>query len=248
MAGRKRRKNLGLGEAIEDLTLHHYQQAWQHVLGGAPRAQICRLVGITQAQLHHMWQSGLVARGPHPAQPSFEVRLAEHLAAVHSAGTDAAMLVAAKGVRVLDKGLSNAERANDIAEMVLVYQEDAIRAEMAKPVEERAKLPEILIGEAGRRLLAVLHRYADIRSATSAFEKMFGMNLTELLAHKEALPERTIDAEAREKLPAAITLREEMGGSGKGAYFTEVAKTFDGWTEEELAAFVESGAEPARKG
>lgn len=254
MAGRNKRRGLLAGEAIEDLTLQHYERAWELVQGKAPRSQILRLVPLTGSQLHFMWTQGLPGRkGRYPDQPSFERRIAEQLAALRSAGAAAATEVAIKGVRVLAQTFENAEVANEIAGMLLAYQRDAMRealaAEMAKPPAERrsSAIEAAVLGEEARALLRTMQRWADARSPTMAFGKMFGLDLTKLV-EMEMLPTGVIDTEAREKLPAAYTLREEMGGAaGQGVVNAEIAKQFDGWTEEELEAYIAGMGEPARK-
>jgi hypothetical protein len=255
MAGRQRRRSLALvGERIEDLTIAHYERAWELIQGKAPRAQVLRLVPLTGSQLHHMWTTGLAGRkGRYPDQPSFELRIAEQLAALRAAGAAAATEVAIKGVRVLAQTFENAEIANEIANMLLVYERDALReaiaVEMAKPPGERSRalIEEAMLGEEARLVLRTMQRWADARGPTMAFGKMFGLDLTKL-AEKEMLPLGVIDAEAREKLPASQTLREEMGGAaGTGVVNAEIAKQFDGWTEEELEAYLADMGEPARK-
>ena len=240
MARKKRRRFVPVGEAVEDLTIHHYERAWELVQGKASRSQVLRLVPLTGPQLHHLWTQGLPARkGRYPAQPSFELRIAEQMAELRSAAAEAAAEVSIKGVRVLSQTLDNADRANRIAEMLLTYQEHLLTAELAKEPEERAHPKTLTLGEEGIALLRALRPWADVRVPTAAFGRMFGQDLTQIV-QSEMLPTGVIDTDAREKLPAAQTMRPEMGA-------VEGAGDFDDWTDEELEAFADTGVEPTGK-
>lgn len=245
MAGRKKR---GLpGETPDDLTIDHYQRACHHFIGGSTPNQICRLVGLSRSQLHHLWTFGLRSRGRVAAQPPIMVWIAEQLAATRVAGAQAAAEVSVRGVRVLGQAFEIAERAQAIVDMLLRLQQERLEAELAKPVDQRLTSPTAILSSEAMALLRTLRGYADVSRPTAAFRNLFDSHPVDPMAYRQTLPTDALDTEAREKLPAALALLDELGGSSQAAFMAEVAKEMQGWTTEELDEYAKGGPEPAAK-
>ena len=241
MAGKKRRT-----ATASRLTIAHYEQAWKFYLASKTPSQICSLVGITRAQLHQLVHEGLPKRGDVPAQPSFHLLLSEQVAKARVAGVEAAMEVSVRGVRVLSEAFANAERAQTLATMLLEFQKERIEEELSKPKDKRQDLHNVVFTERTLRLLRTLYRYADLRGPALAFRSIYNAHATDAPAQHEDLPKGTIDVEAQDKLPAAIAMLEEVGGSQADVMRAEMARQLEGWTEEEMLAYATTGAEPAK--
>jgi hypothetical protein len=247
MAGRKKQ---AIDHAVvRDLPLTTYLKARDLVATGKTQAEVCRLCQISGPEYWHMWRNGFPARGGQGAQPSFEAYLSEHLVATRRAGQQAAETVGVRGVLVLSKQVENARLAQEIAEMVLQCQREKLAEWLAHPTP-RPPIAEYMVGEEAERLLRTLHRWGDLTKPATAFDRLYNLNVGEHWSTRgDELP--VVDASAKERMPAALSSREEVtgGDAGKTYQLVEAAKTFDGWTDEEVEAYITSGGavEPVGK-
>lgn len=243
----KRRNKLLHGEGIEHLTVHHYTEGWKLYAAGAMAGQICRAINVNNKQLMHMVKEGLPARGRRAAQPSYEYMALEEIASSRISGAQAGAVLSVRSVAVFGQQVENAKCAGDIAAMVLQLQREALIAELQKPVIDR-NLEKATIPEKLQSMLRSVRPFTDLRPAAQAFRAMYDAHPVEQMHHRHTVPTEPIDVEARPKLPAALAFMEEVVGDGAATVFVhELTKLMEGWTEDEMVHYAQTGEEPQRK-
>jgi hypothetical protein len=248
MARRGRKRDVIDHAPVRDLALEDYLRARDMVAAYKSQPEITRVCEITGPQYFHMWRHGFPARASHEAQPSFESFLAAQASAMQKAGNDAAEAVGGRGVQVLGLEVANSHTANRMAEMVMRDVEERMAAEMLKPMAVR-DLASVMPAESTTRFLSALSKWSSLTRAAAAFDRLYGTRLGGAWTRDGKDPIDTT-ATARELMPAALSSREEVvgGDAGKTYQLVEAAKTFDGWTQEEIDRYADNEEEPPGKG
>lgn len=237
------------GTTPADLTIAQYREAWDLFQSGHGPRQIRRLIGLTGPQFAALYTVGLPSRGNRAAQPSFERRLSDELAAVATEAKDAGKAVSSRGVRVLSNAMENAESATIVVRAIMRLTAERVHAALAMPEDKRPHPDDLMPSEHMLKVLRVLRLYQDASRPALAYRLIYGDGVSINPATRAVLDipnrgERLAGAGVAQ-LPAALAMLDEMMGEGTADRVSEeIAAEIAKWSHDQLAHFATTGEEP----
>lgn len=258
MAGRKKRwrgKDIALaGTQIHHLNTDQYNQAWVLFAAGTTLNQICRIVGLTNAQLNALIYEGLPPRGGRRTRlQSFEERLAEEQAAIRSEAIEAGKGISHVGVKVLEGAMKNSQSAQFLIDKILTMTQENLEWLETMPPADRPPLRSVLPDAHTIYVLRALRQIGrGYRDAAMAYRMIYDDPVAVHPATRSALDlvgrkskQQAIPGAGKDSLPAALAfLAEAVGDKEAELYMEAMLRDVQKWTPEQLERFAETGEEP----
>jgi hypothetical protein len=230
------------GSRIEDLRVEDYTDGWTLFDSGVSARTIAEALGLTMAQVKHLYTSGL--RVGDIDLPSFKRRRA-----MEEAGK--AAQAGAVGERV----------ASRAGEALVMASDNAKTAAMAIRLILALRMKDLRAGTDGftsADLMAIrtLRHLQDVSRPAAAYALVFGHHPSASRALMAA--EALVSAQAGSRrggaveqdpgsIPAAIALMTEKAGATAAVRLKEdIISTMSDWTPEQLLHYAETGEEPGK--
>lgn len=235
----------------DDITPLQYKRGWELVSTWHTTQQVLGATGLTRPQLAWLMKVGDEARG----MPSYQALLAEQQAEIRGRAKDAAALVGASALEVLEEAVEVTKLGQRTAKAIL-YAHLKLRVQPTlKKIEDGTgtddDLADLAMPKHLRETLRDIRPYTDFRVVAETFHIVFDS------PHQTANPLSQLPKgvrlslagafEGEAVLPAAVALVEELSEASVGHdLLDDLIPEYRGWSVEEIDHYVETGERPAR--
>lgn len=240
------------GSGPEALRVEDYDDAWRMYHAGLSEKTIAESLGLSRAQVKHLYQQGLVIEGVQ--LPSFRRRFAEQEAATAEQASSTGQMIAGKATTVLAKHMANADTAATLIALICQHRLQVRAMEMAKPPDARNE-SRMDFSKEEIATLRTMRLMQDFSRSALAYNLVFGHNPA---ANRALVAAETLvngqrkgsggSADHDGPIPAALALMSEtMGDSVAIRLKDDILGAMASWTPEQLEHFAKTGEEPGTK-